>query len=112
MSYIKKLSLIFVLIFSLSLVAKEHKEVTITTIPVANGIYMLHGQGGNIGLSVGKDGVFMIDDQFAPLTKKIKAAILKLTDKPIKFVINTHWHFDHTGGNENLGKDGGSYSLA
>jgi cyclase len=67
---------------------------------------MLMGEGGNIGVSVGDDGVFMIDDQFAPLTEKIKASIVTLSDKPIKFLINTHWHFDHTGGNENLGNEG------
>lgn len=70
------------------------------------GIYALFGSGGNIGASIGDDGVFLIDDQFAPLTDKIMAAIAKITDKPVKFVINTHWHGDHTGGNENLGKSG------
>ncbi len=90
-----------------ALTAGNHKkEVAITTTLVNNGIYMLQGKGGNIGLSIGEDGIFMIDDQFAPLTAKIKAAIAKLSDKEIKFVLNTHWHFDHTGGNENLGRDG------
>lgn len=82
------------------------KKVEIKTIALGNGIYMLMGMGGNIGLSVGDDGVFMIDDQFAPLTPKIKNAIKKLSDKPVRFMINTHWHYDHTGGNENLGNDG------
>jgi glyoxylase-like metal-dependent hydrolase (beta-lactamase superfamily II) len=67
---------------------------------------MLTGAGGNIGLSVGEDAAFVIDDQFAPLTEKILAAVRKVTDKPVRFVINTHWHGDHTGGNENLGKAG------
>ena len=80
--------------------------VEITTHDVAPGIYMLVGMGGNIGVSVGEDGVFMIDDQFAPLTDKITAAVAALSDRPIRFVINTHWHGDHTGGNENLGKRG------
>ena len=80
--------------------------VEITTQEVAPGIYMLVGQGGNIGVSVGEDGVFMIDDQFAPLTDKITAAISALSDQPIRFLINTHWHADHTGGNENLGNRG------
>jgi len=106
MNYFKKLSLgALIFLVSTSLIAKE-SEVKITTIKVNNGVYMLMGQGGNIGLSVGDDGVFMIDDQFAPLSKKIKDAISKISNKPLKFVINTHWHFDHTGGNENFGKDG------
>jgi glyoxylase-like metal-dependent hydrolase (beta-lactamase superfamily II) len=67
---------------------------------------MLVGSGGNIGLSVGPDAVFMIDDQYAPLTPKIEAAIKAITPKPVTFVINTHWHFDHTGGNVNMGKAG------
>jgi len=79
-------------------------NVEIKTIPVAKGIYMLQGRGGNIGISVGEDGVFIIDDQFSPLTPKILAAIKAITDQPIKFLINTHYHGDHTGGNENLGK--------
>ena len=81
-------------------------NVEITTHEVAPGIYMLVGAGGNIGVSVGEDGVFMIDDQFAPLTGKITAAVAALSDRPIRFVVNTHWHYDHTGGNENLGKQG------
>ena len=67
---------------------------------------MLTGAGGNIGVSAGPDGVFLVDDQYAPLTEKIKAAVAALSDKPIRFVLNTHWHGDHTGGNENLGKAG------
>ena len=67
---------------------------------------MLLGQDGNIGVSAGPDGVFMVDDQFAPLTPKILAAIKTISDRPIRFVLNTHWHFDHTGGTENLGKAG------
>ena len=80
--------------------------VEITTQEVVPGIYMLVGAGGNIGVSVGEDGVFMIDDQFAPLTDKITAAVAALSDLPIRFLVNTHWHYDHTGGNENLGKQG------
>lgn len=73
---------------------------------VAGSIYYLAGQGGNIGLSVGEDGIVMIDDQFAPLTDKIVAAIRGISDAQIRFLINTHVHGDHTGGNENLGKMG------
>ena len=85
---------------------QDPATVEIETIPLNGDIYMLQGDGGNIGISVGEDGVFMVDDQYAPLTDKIKAAIAKLTDQPIKFVVNTHWHFDHVGGNENLANSG------
>jgi len=86
--------------------AQDYSGVEIKTTELGRGVYMLTGAGGNMGLSVGDGGVFLIDDQFAPLTQKIRDAIAKLSDKPVKFVINTHWHFDHTGGNENLGKEG------
>ncbi len=89
-----------------ALAAGEYDDVQIKTTQVAEGIHMLQGAGGNIGVSTGADGVFMIDDQFSPLTPKILAAIGEVSDKPVKFLINTHWHFDHTGGNENLGKQG------
>ena len=69
---------------------------------LADGLYYLEGSGGNIGVSVGDDGVFLIDDQYAPLTEKIIAAVATLSDKPIRFVFNTHHHGDHTGGNQNL----------
>jgi glyoxylase-like metal-dependent hydrolase (beta-lactamase superfamily II) len=73
---------------------------------VAGNVHMLQGAGGNIGLVVGDDAVFVVDDQFAPLTPKILAAIRAITTAPVRFVLNTHWHFDHTGGNENMGKAG------
>lgn len=82
------------------------RDVEIRVAQVRDNIHVLYGQGGNIGISIGKDGVFMIDDQFAPLTGKILEAVATLTDKPVKFLVNTHWHFDHTGGNENFGKEG------
>ncbi len=82
------------------------EEITVVAEQVAGGIYMLTGRGGNIGVSVGPDGVFMIDDQYAPLTDAIREAVRKLSEQPIRFVLNTHWHGDHTGGNENLGKTG------
>jgi len=84
----------------------QDKEVQIETHQLTKQIYMLSGQGGNIGLFVGKDGVFMIDDQFASLTPKVLAAIKEITSKPVSYLINTHWHSDHTGGNENMKKDG------
>lgn len=86
--------------------AAQQQEVEIQTVRVADGVYMLVGRGGNIGVSVGEDGAFLVDDQYAPLTPKIQAAVAALTDAPIRFVINTHWHGDHTGGNENLGRAG------
>ena len=88
--------------------AQEDKfaGVEIKTHQVVPGIYMLVGKGGNIGGSAGADGVFMIDDQFAPLTDRITAAVAALSDQPIRFLVNTHWHGDHTGGNENLGNQG------
>jgi len=93
--------------FSLSAMAQQDfSQVKITTTEVTPGIYVLQGYGGNIGLSVGDDGVFMIDDQFAPLTEKIQQAIAALTEQPVRFLINTHWHIDHAGGNENFGKGG------
>ena len=85
---------------------RNFDAVQIKTIQVAEGIYMLEGEGGNIGVSAGEDGVFLIDDQFAPLTPKILAAVKAISDKPVRFLMNTHWHGDHVGGNENLGKAG------
>jgi glyoxylase-like metal-dependent hydrolase (beta-lactamase superfamily II) len=101
-----KTTLLFTFIISASIGFAQQKEVQIKVNKVAENIYMLVGQGGNIAISVGEDGVFMIDDQFAPLTPKILAAIKTVTDKPVKFLINTHWHGDHTGGNENMQKEG------
>ncbi|HET9621901.1 MAG TPA: MBL fold metallo-hydrolase [Kofleriaceae bacterium] len=85
---------------------RDFSKVTIKPTKVAEGVYMLEGAGGNIGVSIGEDGVIVIDDQFAPLTPKIQDAIKALSPKPIKFVLNTHWHGDHTGGNENLANTG------
>ena len=86
--------------------AQDFSKVKVETIALTDKIYMLKGSGGNIGLFAGKDGVFMIDDQFAPLTPKILAAIKKITPDPVRLLLNTHWHFDHSGGNENMGKAG------
>ncbi len=87
-------------------VAQNFDEVEINVYPVAGQVYYIEGRGGNIGLFVGDDGVFLVDDQFAPLTDKIVAAIRPLSDEPIRFLVNTHLHPDHTGGNENFGKMG------
>lgn len=81
-------------------------KITIETTKLAPGVAVLFGSGGNIGVSYGVDGTFFVDDQFAPLTPKILEATKALDPNPVRFVINTHWHFDHSGGNENLGKSG------
>ena len=104
-----KLLLDLVSILFLSLPAMGQRDlsgVDIVANHVAGSFYYLQGAGGNIGLSIGEDGVVMIDDQFAPLTDKILEAIRELNDGEIRFVINTHVHPDHTGGNENLGNMG------
>ena len=84
----------------------DFDQIEIETIPVTEDVYMLVGEGGNIGVSTGDDGVFLVDDQFAPLTEKIQSAISSISSEPIRFLVNTHWHFDHTGGNENFGEAG------
>ena len=88
------------------LAQQDFSKVEIKSIEVTKGIYMLTGSGGNMGLCVGEDATFLIDDQYAPLTEKIEGAVREHTNEPIGFVLNTHWHGDHTGGNENLGKAG------
>jgi glyoxylase-like metal-dependent hydrolase (beta-lactamase superfamily II) len=85
---------------------QDFSQVQIKTTKVANNFYTLEGQGGTIGVLTGPDGVLMVDAQFAPLTDKIVAAIKQISDGRIRFLINTHVHGDHTGGNENLGKLG------
>jgi len=87
--------------------ADKFANVEVKAVKLGNGVGVLFGQGGNIGVSHGDDGLVLIDDQFAGLTDKIKAALKEGigTDK-VDYLINTHWHFDHTGGNENFGKDG------
>ena len=84
----------------------DYSKVEIKTTKLSNNLYTLEGSGGMIGVVVGNDGVFMVDTQFAPLSDKIIAAIKKVSNAPIKFVVNTHVHPDHTGGNENLAKTG------
>ena len=86
--------------------AQDYSKVEMKTEKLNDTTYMLVGAGGNIGLCVGEDAVFIIDDQFAPLAPKIKAAIAAITSKPVQFLLNTHFHFDHTGGNEAFGRDG------
>ena len=98
--------IVFSVLCFLPLRAQDIEHVQIQAQQVNGYVYMLTGAGGNIGVCIGDDGIFLIDDQFAPLTEKIKTAVAKLSNKPIRFVVNTHWHPDHTGGNENLGKMG------
>lgn len=90
---------------------QDFSKVEIQATSLGSGLTMLQGAGGNLGVSTGPDGVLLIDDQYAPLTEKIRAAIAQLSSEPIRFVLNTHWHGDHTGGNENLGR-GGAVILA
>jgi cyclase len=82
------------------------QDVKIETVTIAPGIYMLVGRGGNIGLTVGRDGAAIIDDQFADMVPKIRAAVALVAEQPVKFVINTHLHGDHTGGNDAFGAAG------
>ena len=88
------------------LAAQNFDTVTVRVVPITQGIAMLVGAGGNLAVSWGSDATFVVDDQYAPLTEKIKAAIATLTPNATRFVLNTHWHGDHTGGNENMGKAG------
>jgi len=86
--------------------AQDFSSVEIGSTEVAEGVWALQGAGGNIGLVVGDNAAFVIDDQYAPLTDRILAAIGEITDRPVKFVFNTHWHGDHTGGNEAMAEAG------
>jgi len=86
--------------------AQDFSAVEIETISVADDLFMLVGQGGNIGLSIGQDGAMIIDTQYAPLTDKIQAAVTAAGGGDIQMVINTHWHGDHAGGNANFGNAG------
>jgi cyclase len=101
----------FFLVFAITIIfnfsnAQDFEKVQIQTIKVADGVYMLLGAGGNIGVSAGEDGILMIDTQFAELMEKIKSAISKIGEGPTRIVLNTNWHYDHAYGNEPLGKSG------
>ena len=100
------LSLSMLTVFALNTFAQgqDFSKVEIKTTKVAGNVYMLEGSGGNIGVSIGNDGVLIVDDQFAPLAEKIRAALEKLSQGRLRFVLNTHHHGDHTGGNEIFGE--------
>jgi len=87
-------------------VSAQENKVEFSTFQLSDTIYMLRGRGGNVGISSGEDGLYIIDDQVQPVTSQLLQAIGKISDKPIRFVINTHYHADHTGGNETIGKSG------
>lgn len=99
-------SIILTALIASSATAQNLDDVEIKAQELAPGVAVLFGAGGNIGVSYGEDATVLIDDQFAPLTERIEAAIAGLEASPVKYVVNTHWHGDHTGGNENLGKQG------
>jgi glyoxylase-like metal-dependent hydrolase (beta-lactamase superfamily II) len=96
---------LFVLLFTISVHAQDFSQVQIKATKVAGNVYMLEGAGGNIGVSVGDDGILIVDDQFAPLADKIRAALKGLGDKKLRVILNTHWHGDHTGGNVVFGPE-------
>ena len=95
------------LLFAVSVQAQQtdYSKVEVKATKVAGNVYMLEGAGGNIGVSVGDDGLLIVDDQFAPLADKIRAALKGLADKKLRFILNTHWHGDHTGGNVAFGPE-------
>src|SRR6266436_9171742 len=90
---------------TLAIAQQDFSKVEIKVTKVAGGVYMLEGAGGNIGVCAGADGIVIVDDQYAPLANKIKEALKGISDKPLKFVINTHFHGDHTGGNSEFGTE-------
>ena len=109
--FIKLYTLLFICVTFLFLcsinihtIYASHLEINSTKI--TNNTYIIHSSGGNVILFTGNDGSILVDDQYAPVTKKLKSLIANITDKPIKFVINTHWHPDHVGGNEKIGDTG------
>jgi len=89
----------------LAIAQDDYSKVEIKATKVSGNVYMLEGSGGNIGVSIGVDGILIVDDEFAPLAEKIKAALKTLGEGKLKFILNTHWHADHTGGNAPLGKE-------
>lgn len=102
-----RLLLLVTLLFSLSFTAQaQDTKVEFTNFQLSDTIYLLRGRGGNVGVSTGEDGLYIIDDQIQPITDQLLQAIQQISDKPIRFVINTHYHGDHVGGNETIGGKG------
>lgn len=103
----KKVLVSFVLfLFAVSVQAQtDWSKIEVKAQKVSGNVYMLEGAGGNIGVSVGDDGILIVDDQYAPLADKIKAALKGIADKKLRFILNTHWHGDHTGGNVVFGPE-------
>ncbi|MDH4018494.1 MAG: MBL fold metallo-hydrolase [Xanthomonadales bacterium] len=101
-------ALLFVALFfaSINHLFAQDKAVEFSTFQLSDTVYMLKGRGGNIGISTGEDGLYIIDDQLRPITDQLLKAIRKISNKPIRFVINTHYHADHVGGNETIGNAG------
>jgi len=99
-------SFLLLALTNLACAQQDFSTVEVKAIHVADNIYMLTGSGGNIGVSVGPDGILIVDDQFAPLAEKIEAALRQLNPGKLKFVLNTHYHGDHTGGNAHFGRQG------
>ena len=91
---------------AVAIAQRDMSKVEIADTELAPGIHMLVGAGGNLGVLAGPDGVVLIDDQYAEISDKIKAAVARISDKPLRFVLNTHWHGDHVGGNENMAAAG------
>ena len=104
--YMKPLLFLAVLLLTLGRAEAQEKKLEFSTTQLSGTVYMLTGRGGNVAISAGEDGVYIIDDQIRPVTTQLLQAIRKISDKPIRFVINTHYHADHTGGNETIGKAG------
>ena len=102
----KSLLLIAILLASINSLSAQDKPVEFTTFQLSDTVYMLKGRGGNVGISTGEDGLYIIDDQLKPITSQLLQAIRKISDKPIRIVLNTHYHADHVGGNETIGDAG------
>jgi len=102
----KTLLLSVLLLASIGSLSAQDKVVEFTAFQLSDTVYMIKGSGGNVGISTGEDGLFIIDDQVKPVTAQLLQAIRKVSNKPIRFVLNTHYHADHTGGNESIGSAG------